>query len=87
MDLALPILNGWEATRYLKANPKTAHIPVIAFTAHVSEEDLDQAVASGCVAVIAKPFELTTLLSAVALVLAQHPPEGRQHAVGTDAEA
>jgi two-component system, cell cycle response regulator DivK len=86
MDLALPVLNGWEATRSLKANPATAHIPVIAFTAHVTHEDLAHAFAVGCVAVISKPFELASLLTMVAAVLAHDSRMGQQRTVGTGLE-
>jgi two-component system cell cycle response regulator DivK len=71
MDLALPGLNGWDATRCLKAHPATQHIPVVAFTALVSQDDLARAQAVGCVAIIAKPFELDGLLAQVAAILAQ----------------
>jgi two-component system, cell cycle response regulator DivK len=81
MDLVLPHLDGWEITRHLKANPATRHIPIIAFTAHVLPEDIARALAAGCVAVIAKPFEISTFLSQVEAVLAQR---GRQRAVGAD---
>jgi two-component system cell cycle response regulator DivK len=75
MDLGLPVLDGWEATRRLKANPTTRHIPVIAFTAYVTPEDLTSARAAGCVTVIAKPFEIDTLLTQVAAGVA--PQEQR----------
>ena len=73
MDLALPCVDGWEATRRLKADPVTRDIPVVAFTAHVLQEDADRAREAGCVAVIAKPFEINTLLSQIdTLVEQQH---------------
>jgi two-component system, cell cycle response regulator DivK len=84
MDLTLPRLDGWETTRHLKANPTTRHIPIIAFTAHVMHDDIARAVAAGCVAVIAKPFEISTFLSQIEAVLAQRRP---QHAVGADRKA
>src|SRR5262245_24655032 len=62
MDLALPCVDGWEATRRIKANPATRDIPVVAFTAHVLQEDADRAREAGCAAVIAKPFEIGALL-------------------------
>jgi two-component system, cell cycle response regulator DivK len=70
MDLALPWLNGWEATQRLKATPTTCSIPVVAFTAHVLPDDLPRARAAGCSAVIAKPFEIDTLLTEIATLLA-----------------
>ena len=72
MDLRLPLLDGWEATRRIKANPATRHIPVVACTAYAMQEDLTRAVAAGSTAVIAKPFELNTLLNNVAAALAQN---------------
>ena len=86
MDLALPRLDGWEATQRLKAYPLTRHIPVVAVTAHVRQDALDRAEAAGCVAVITKPFEIDLLLSTIAGVLGQSPPP-RQRTVGTDLEA
>ena len=65
MDLALPLVDGWEATRRLKSNPATRDIPVVAFTAHVLQEDADRAREAGCIAVIAKPFEIDALLGQI----------------------
>jgi CheY-like chemotaxis protein len=86
MDLALPQLDGWQATRRLKAYPLTRYIPVVAVTAHVRHDDVVRAEAAGCVAVITKPFEIDTLLSTIAGVLAQSPLP-RLRTVGTDLEA
>ena len=83
MDLALPRLDGWEATQRLKAYPLTRHIPVVAVTAHVRQDALARAQAAGCMAVITKPFEIDTLLSTIAGVLGQSPPP-RLRTVGTD---
>jgi len=55
MDLSLPIMDGWEATRRLKANPKTRHIPVIALTGHALAGTADTAVQAGCDAFVTKP--------------------------------
>ena len=84
MDLALPRLDGWAATQRLKAYPLTWHIPVVAFTAHVTQEDLTRARAAGCVAVITKPFEIDTLLTTIDTVLASSAPVWRKRAVGRD---
>jgi two-component system cell cycle response regulator DivK len=65
MDLALPCVDGWEATRRLKADPATRDIPVVAFTAHVLEEDTVRARDAGCAAVIAKPFQIDALLDQI----------------------
>jgi len=86
MDLALPLLNGWEATRHLKANPTTRSIPVVAFTAHTAQEDRDHAFAAGCVAIIAKPFEIDLFLTEIVAVLAQAAGHERQRAIGADWE-
>src|SRR5688500_18430305 len=48
MDLSLPVVDGWEATRRLKASPETKAIPVIALSAHAMEGDREKAVAAGC---------------------------------------
>ena len=76
MDLGLPVLNGWEATRRIKADPTTRHIPVVTCTAYLMQEELAEAVTAGASAIITKPFELTTLLHNVAAVLAYHPGTG-----------
>jgi CheY-like chemotaxis protein len=62
MDMSLPVLDGWEATRRLKANPGTASIPVIALTAHAMETDREKAMAAGCDDFDTKPIELPRLL-------------------------
>jgi CheY-like chemotaxis protein len=69
MDLSLPQLDGWEATRRLKANAATCDIPVIAFTAHTLPNDLDRARAAGCARVIAKPFEIDFFLAQIDALL------------------
>ena len=71
MDMSLPGLDGWEATRQLSSNPHTSHIPIIAFTAHVTEEELSRAYAAGCKAIVTKPFDIDRLLTTIAAVLAQ----------------
>jgi two-component system, cell cycle response regulator DivK len=62
MDLSLPGIDGWEATRRLKADPKTSSIPVIALTAHAMSEDRDRALETGCDDFDTKPIDLTRLL-------------------------
>jgi CheY-like chemotaxis protein len=71
MDLALPFVDGWEATRRLKADPATRDIPVVAFTAHVLQEDADRAREAGCIALIAKPFEIDALLGQIDALVEQ----------------
>jgi two-component system cell cycle response regulator DivK len=82
MDLALPVLNGWEATRRLTAHPATQHIPVVAFTAHIGPDALTRAYAAGCIASVAKPFEIEVLLRQLAVILTQHRRPDRQRAAG-----
>jgi CheY-like chemotaxis protein len=65
MDMGLPGLNGWDATRLLKADPETARIPVIALTAHAMSNDREQALSAGCNAFETKPVELDRLLSTI----------------------
>ncbi len=76
MDLALPFLDGWAATRQLKANPVTRHIPVVALTVQITPDALARARTAGCVTVIPKPFEIDRLLHEVAAVLAQQVQPG-----------
>ncbi len=69
MDLSLPWVDGWEATRRLKANPATRDIPVVAFTAHVLESDAQRAREAGCAALIAKPFDIDAFLHQIEVLL------------------
>jgi CheY-like chemotaxis protein len=65
MDLSLPVLDGWEATRQIKAAPETCHIPVIALSAHAMSGDREQALAAGCDDFDTKPVELPRLLGKI----------------------
>ena len=62
MDLNLPGIDGWEATRRLKADPKTAPIPVIALTAHAMAGDRERALAAGCEDFDTKPIDFDRLV-------------------------
>jgi CheY-like chemotaxis protein len=63
MDLNVPVINGWEATRQLKADPKTSKIPVIALSAHAMAGDRERALAAGCDDFDTKPIDFDRLLS------------------------
>ena len=65
MDMRLPKINGWEATRQLKSKPETALIPIIALTAHAMSEDRDEALEAGCDDYDTKPIELPRLLKKI----------------------
>lgn len=65
MDLSLPVLDGWEATRRLKADASTARIPVIALSAHAMAAEEQRALAAGCDGFIAKPCLPEELVGAV----------------------
>lgn len=71
MDLSLPVLDGWEATRRLKAMPETCDIPVIALSAHAMIGDQEKALAAGCDDYDIKPIELPRLLDKIAALLAR----------------
>ncbi len=62
MDMSLPVLDGWDATRQLKAAPETKSIPIIALTAHAMASDEQKAREAGCDDFDTKPIELTRLL-------------------------
>jgi len=69
MDLSLPVLDGWEATRQLKAAPETRSIPVIALTAHAMAGDREKALEAGCDDYDIKPVELPRLLAKMQALL------------------
>ena len=65
MDLSLPIINGWDATREIKSNEKTSNIPIIALTAHAMAEDRKKALDAGCDEYDTKPIEFEGLLEKI----------------------
>jgi two-component system cell cycle response regulator DivK len=73
MDMSLPIIDGWEATRRIKANEATKQIPVIALTAHAMAGDREQALAAGCDDYDTKPIDLERLLPKIQKFLPPAP--------------
>ena len=65
MDIGLGAMSGWETTKRIKANPTTAHIPVIALTAHALASDRDKSIEIGCVDFDTKPVDLPRLLEKI----------------------
>jgi len=76
MDLDLPVIDGWEATRRIKGNAATRHIPVIALTAHAMPGSREKALAAGCDEFDTKPIEFDRLIQKINSVLA-HSAAGR----------
>lgn len=71
MDMSLPVLDGWEATRRLKDTPATESIPIIALTAHAMADDRDRALKAGCDDYDTKPVDLARLLGKIEALLPQ----------------
>jgi two-component system cell cycle response regulator DivK len=69
MDISLPVLDGWEATRQLKMAAETKSIPVIALTAHAMTGDREKCIAAGCDDFDTKPVEISRLLDKIATLL------------------
>ena len=73
MDMSLPVIDGWEATRRVKANEATKHIPIIALTAHAMQGDEEKAREAGCDDYDTKPVELPRLLEKMERLLGGAP--------------
>lgn len=69
MDLSLPVMDGWEATRRLKGDVRTAHIPVVALTAHDGSGELQRATRAGCDWFVPKPCPPDALIAEIRRVL------------------
>lgn len=69
MDMSLPVINGWEATKQIKSYPETSSIPIIALTAHAMTNDRERALAAGCDDYDTKPVDFTRLLQKITTLL------------------
>jgi CheY-like chemotaxis protein len=69
MDMSLPVIDGWEATRRIKADDETREIPIIALTAHAMAGDKEKTLAAGCDDYDTKPIELSRLLEKISAIL------------------
>ncbi|MBE2220411.1 MAG: response regulator [Anaerolineae bacterium] len=73
MDMRLPVVDGWEATRQLKSDPETQHIPIIALTAHALIGDKEESIAAGCDEYEPKPVNFPSLLEKIEQLLQVEP--------------
>jgi CheY-like chemotaxis protein len=74
MDMGLPVIDGWEATRRLKASPETAAVPVVALTAHAMTEDRQKCLDAGCDGYEPKPLEFGRLVACMEQLLKKKGP-------------
>lgn len=74
MDMSLPVLDGWEAARRMKGDPRTAGIPIIALTAHAMTIDRERALAAGCDDFDTKPVDIERLTSKIDALIANRVP-------------
>lgn len=73
MDLRMPDMDGWEATRRLRGDPATRDIMIVAVTAAALTDEVEKALRAGCDAVVAKPYDLTTFADALAVAVVEGP--------------
>ncbi len=76
LDMSLPVMDGWEAARQIKADSETRDIPIIALTAHAMAGDREKALEAGCDEYDTKPIELQRLLGKIKLFLGDAPASG-----------
>jgi two-component system cell cycle response regulator DivK len=76
MDMSLPVMDGWEATRRIKADSAVQHIPIIALTAHAIAGDREKALAAGCNEYESKPVKFPRLLAKIQEFLGEEPDAG-----------
>ncbi len=74
MDLCLPILDGWAATRRLKDDPSTLHIPIIALTAWLADHSRELALAAGCATWVVKPYSPRAMIADIERLTKPEPP-------------
>jgi CheY-like chemotaxis protein len=82
MDISIPKIDGWTATRALKLDASTTHIPIVALTAHASPGDRARAMEVGCASYLAKPVEPRRVLEEVRRLLEPGPPPERGRGAG-----
>lgn len=86
MDMSLPVVDGWEATRQLKADAVLRRIPVIALTAHAMSSDRDKALEAGCDDYDTKPVELPRLLQKIEALLSAGSHSAAAHSAGSHSD-
>ena len=70
MDMSLPVLNGWDATRQIRSNPASEHIPILGLSAHAMESEREKALSAGCQAYLTKPIDEDLLVTTIGHALA-----------------
>ncbi len=86
MDLRMPEMDGWEATRHLRNNPKTRDIMIVAVTAHALASEVKRAIDAGCDAVVSKPYDLASFADALTIALKEGPTAVKEFGAKTRME-